>query len=65
MQTTLEDSLIRHLGIMVDPRVDRTKKHNLLDILAITICAVLSGCDDWVEIEDWADENLDWLKDFL
>jgi hypothetical protein len=34
-----------------DPRVDRTKLHSLKDIIGITICAVISSCDDWDEIE--------------
>jgi|GEM_PF-3534150 len=31
---------------LVDPRVERTKLHTLKDIF-ITICAVLSGCNEF------------------
>ncbi len=34
-----------------DPRVDRTKKHNLVDILFIASAAVISGADSFLEIE--------------
>jgi predicted transposase YbfD/YdcC len=34
-----------------DPRVERTKLHQLLDIITIAICAVICGADDWAEIE--------------
>ena len=30
-----------------DPRKDRKKLHKLHDILVLTLCAVLSGCNDW------------------
>jgi predicted transposase YbfD/YdcC len=48
-----------------DPRVKRRKKHLLLDIIAIAICAVIAGCDDWQQIETFGDNRLEWLKQFL
>ncbi len=65
MHLDFEYSLIEHFSIIIDPRIDRTKKHYLLDILVSTMCAVLSGCDTWTDIVDWANENEDWLGSFL
>jgi len=48
-----------------DPRVERTKLHSLKDILALTICGVLSGCNDWEEIELYGISKEKWLKTFL
>ena len=48
-----------------DPRVNRTKDHELIEILAITICGVICGADNWVAIEQWGKAKLDWLKTFL
>ena len=48
-----------------DPRVKGRCEHTLLDILAITLLAVLSNCDDWPEIELFARKREDWLKTFL
>lgn len=50
---------------LTDPRVERTKLHTLKDIIGITICAVLSGCDDWEEIEMYGRGKEQWLKQFL
>lgn len=50
---------------LTDPRVERTKLHTLKDIIGITICAVLSGCDDWEEIEMYGRGKQQWLKQFL
>ena len=58
-------SLMECLTVVPDPRINRTKKHNLIDILVITICGVLSGCEEWVEIEDYGLEKLEWLGQFL
>lgn len=50
---------------VVDPRIDRTKRHRLLDILTITLCGVLCGAENWVEIADWAEAKWAWLTDWL
>ena len=38
-------ALARYFADLPDPRLDRTKKHALADILVITVCAVLCGAD--------------------
>ena len=50
---------------VVDPRVERTKRHQLLDIIAVALCAVLAGADNWVEIAQFGRERIDWLRAFL
>jgi predicted transposase YbfD/YdcC len=48
-----------------DPRLDRTRRHKLIDILVITIAACLSGCEDWNDIEMYGETKEDWLRTFL
>lgn len=49
-----------------DPRREtRNKLHPFSDILMIVLCAVLSGAEDWVAIEDFALEKEDWLRRHL
>ncbi len=48
-----------------DPRVVNRCRHRLLDILAIAILAVLSGADDWTDMEVFAETRADWLAEFL
>jgi hypothetical protein len=36
-----------------DRRVERTRRHELLDIIVIAICALICGADDWVDVEAW------------
>lgn len=56
---------IECFGELKEPRVERTKKHLLLDILALSICGVLSGAEGWEEIEDFAKEHESWFRNFL
>jgi predicted transposase YbfD/YdcC len=48
-----------------DPRVQGRCDHALLDILAVTLLAVLCGADDWPEVEVFGQKREDWLKTFL
>lgn len=50
---------------MSDPRIDRTKRHKLIDILTIAICAVICGADSWVAIELYGCTKYSFLKTFL
>ncbi len=48
-----------------DPRVERTKRHQLIDIITIAILAVICGADGWVSIETYGQAKYQWLKEFL
>jgi predicted transposase YbfD/YdcC len=50
---------------LLDPRVERTKHHQLLDIVLIAICAVVCGAEGWVEVEAFGKTKKKWLKGFL
>jgi predicted transposase YbfD/YdcC len=65
MQPANKLSLFSHFADLEDPRIDRTKKHLLLDIIALAICAVIGGAEGWEEIEDFGKDKHDWLRKFL
>ncbi|WP_299735803.1 ISAs1 family transposase [uncultured Endozoicomonas sp.] len=56
--------LMNKLSIINDPRQSWKVEHKLTDILILTICAVIAGCEGWEEIEDFGNERLDWLKQY-
>jgi predicted transposase YbfD/YdcC len=58
-------SISNHFAGLKDPRIERTKLHQLLDIIVIAICAIICGADDWVEVELFGNAKLAWLKTFL
>lgn len=48
-----------------DPRIDRTKLHNFLDIIALGILGVMAGAQGFEEIEDFGKAHKEWLKQYL
>jgi len=58
-------SLMEHFSALEDPRSDFGKRHLLLDIIVIAICAVICGADNWVEVELFGRTKEQWLRTFL
>jgi predicted transposase YbfD/YdcC len=58
-------SLITTLEEVPDPRVDRSKDHDLVDLLVIALCTILVGGDSFYDMEEFAEVRLSWLKTFL
>ena len=48
-----------------DPRQRKKVQHDLLELLVVAVCSVLVGADTFVEIEDWAEDNLAWFRRHL
>ncbi|MCW5283937.1 ISAs1 family transposase [Verminephrobacter eiseniae] len=61
---TIEE-LIEQLRQLKDPRVAGRTDHNLLDILVLALCAVMSGAQGWDDIEDWGRAHESWLRRYL
>jgi len=57
--------LKEHFSLLKDPRAQHSIEHLLLDIVLITICAVICGADHWVEIENYGIAKQEWLHTFL
>ena len=57
-------TFLKHFNAITDPRIERCKKHQLIDILLLAISAVLSGAEGWEDIEDFGHLKLDWLKKY-
>jgi len=58
-------SLVEHFKSITDPRVDRTKDHDLIDILVIAICALLCAAESFNDMEDFGKAKEDWFGTFL
>lgn len=59
------EALEEHFSKVTDPRKDRTKDHKLIDIIAISICAVICGAEGWTDIESFGKSKELWLRTFL
>ena len=60
-----ETTISKAFGSITDPRVNRTKRHSLTNILTISICAIICGCDDFSSIEEYGKTKHNWFKEFL
>lgn len=50
---------------LTDPRVERTRRHELFDLVVVALCGTIAGGDSWLDIERFGNERLDWLRTFL
>ena len=58
-------SIVEHFQTLEDPRIERTKKHNLLDILVIALCTLLTGGEGFKDMELFGKSKRAWLQTFL
>ena len=58
-------TLAEHLRRVPDPRLDRTKKHALGDVLTVATCAILCGYHSYYDMEDFCADYFGWLQQWL
>jgi predicted transposase YbfD/YdcC len=57
--------IIESFSQLQDPRIERSKRYPLIEILFLTVSAVISGFEGWEEIEDFGHEKQKWLRKYL
>ena len=57
--------LMKHLETRTDVRVKGRIKYDLLEIIVMTICAVVSGADSWWQIADFCKVKTAWFRESL
>lgn len=57
--------LVERFADLPDARVEGRTDHDLLDIVVLALCAVMSGAEGWDDIEDWGCEREAWLRRYL
>jgi hypothetical protein len=58
------EQIQRHFAEVRDPRAVNVS-HRLEDMIAITICGLVSGADSWTEIEAYGNTKIEWLRGIL
>jgi predicted transposase YbfD/YdcC len=59
------DYLLQSFSSLSDFRMNRKKLHDLTEIVFMSICGVICGCDDYVSIKSWAEDNIIWLRQYI
>jgi predicted transposase YbfD/YdcC len=57
--------LTKHFSIIIDPRVNRTRDHELMDVLLVGLCCIICGGQSFYDMEHFGKAKLDWFKTFL
>jgi len=65
MTDPVNASIVDHFQTLEDPRIERTKKPNLLDILVIALCTLLTGGDGFQDMELFGKSKHAWRQTFL
>lgn len=58
-------AICAHFEQLPDPRVVGRCDHDLLDIIVISVLAVICGADGWEEIAEFGETRESWLRGFL
>ncbi len=58
-------SILIHFSSLDDPRVERTRRHPLVDIIVISILSTISGGEGWEDMEEFGEYHENWLRTFL
>jgi predicted transposase YbfD/YdcC len=61
----MDSSIITHFLPLEDPRIERNKRHELIDIIVLSVCAVCSGANGWEGIEEFGHAKLEWLRKYV
>src|SRR5260370_41152091 len=54
-----------HFENLTDPRMQRTSRHVLQDLIVLALCAMIANANTWVDIERFGKSKLDFLRGFL
>lgn len=57
--------ITQYFGTLEEPRVKRTRRHELTDIVTLAVCAIVGGADSWVDVALFGKSKLAWFKQFL
>ncbi len=65
MAASKAPTLLAPFAQLQDPRIDRTRRYGLLDLIFIAPCAVVSGANDCVGMAKFAKVKRVWLEKYL
>jgi predicted transposase YbfD/YdcC len=65
MKLRPKSTIEQYFSEIEDPRVKRSKRHLLIDIITLTLCAIIAGAETWEEIELYGNYKYKWFKNFL
>ena len=65
MALTKTPEVFTHFEDLTDPRTGNARRHNLLEMIVIALCAAICGAESWVDVERFGKSKQRWLLSFL
>lgn len=65
METNPFKNIQYSFSSLTDPRVNRARRHHLMDIIIIAVCAVICEADTWEDIAEFGRSKSKWFRQFL
>ncbi len=65
MKGSEKTTLMIHLSRLEDPRTGHNTTHKFIEVVFIAVCAVINGCESWIEMEDYGQSRQQWFRGFL
>lgn len=59
------DHIVETFSGLEDPRIDRTKRHSLVNVLVMALCGSICGAEGWDELVDFCEARRKWFETFL
>lgn len=61
----MDSEFLKHFNGLEDPRQHVKVIYPLEELLLVALCAVIAGCDDWVEIAEFGEDRLNFFREYL
>ena len=58
-------TLMEAFALLPEPRTGPAQRHDLREMILMALCAVLCGANTWVDVAEWAEDQLDWLRQYI
>ncbi|WP_420420780.1 transposase family protein [Simkania sp.] len=58
-------TLVEQFSMIEDPRIERSKKYPLVNILVFSFVSTLAGQESWYQMQMFCEETLEWFAEFL
>lgn len=59
------DHVVASFASLKDPRIDRTKRHSLVNVLVMALSATIANAEGWDDIVDFCESRQKWFESFL
>lgn len=65
MATGPAADVYKHFENLTDPRINRGKNHDLIEMIFLALTATICGAQGWADVERFAQSKREWFRQFV